>query len=73
MKNTNSVKSDSPRKRSHENLHTRIARHALELWNRYGQPIGREAEVWLEAADDLLCQEDHLPARRSPTMRQSHA
>jgi len=65
MKNTNPVKSASTRRPSRPNLHTRIARHALELWHRYGHPIGREAEIWLEAADDLLCQEDHLPVRRS--------
>ena len=70
MKHTASTKSDSIRKQPRENLHTRIARHALELWNRYGRPIGREAEIWLEAADNLLCQEDHLPTRRS---RHSHA
>ena len=42
----------------------RIARRAMELWQRYKRPSGFEAEIWLEAAGDILIEEDKLPCPR---------
>jgi hypothetical protein len=29
--------------------HEEISRHAQELWEKYGRPVGRDEEIWLEA------------------------
>ncbi|HET7537266.1 MAG TPA: DUF2934 domain-containing protein [Candidatus Didemnitutus sp.] len=35
-------------------LNTEIARHAYDLWEKYGHPEGRDIEIWLEAERQLL-------------------
>jgi len=29
--------------------HEEISRYARELWEKYGRPVGRDEEIWLEA------------------------
>lgn len=41
---------DSP----HAPLHNDIAQCASELWLQYGQPVGRDFEIWLEAEQRLF-------------------
>ncbi|MDX2185850.1 MAG: DUF2934 domain-containing protein [Opitutaceae bacterium] len=35
-------------------LHEEISERARDLWQRYGQPEGRDEEIWLEAERQLL-------------------
>ncbi len=35
-------------------LNLEIARHAYDLWERYGRPEGRDVAIWLEAERQLL-------------------
>ncbi|HWA28756.1 MAG TPA: DUF2934 domain-containing protein [Lacunisphaera sp.] len=35
-------------------LHQEIATQAYVLWNHYGQPAGRDVDIWLEAERQLL-------------------
>lgn len=38
----------------HAPLHNDIAQCASELWLQYGQPAGRDFEIWLEAEQRLF-------------------
>ena len=38
----------------HVPLHNDIAQCATELWLQYGQPVGRDLEIWLEAEQRLF-------------------
>lgn len=29
--------------------HDKVSRRAKELWEKYGKPVGRDEEIWLEA------------------------
>lgn len=35
-------------------LHQEIATQARVLWNHYGQPAGRDVDIWLEAERQVL-------------------
>jgi hypothetical protein len=35
-------------------LHSDIELRASELWQQYGQPVGRDFEIWLEAEQQLF-------------------
>jgi hypothetical protein len=35
-------------------LHNDIEQRASELWQQYGQPVGRDFEIWLEAEQQLF-------------------
>jgi hypothetical protein len=37
-----------------ESLHDAITQYARELWKKYGQPAGRDEEIWLEAERRVL-------------------
>ena len=35
-------------------LHDETSSRARELWEKYGRPVGRDQEIWLEAERQLL-------------------
>ena len=43
-----------PSESKHVPLHNDIAQCAQELWLQYGQPVGRDFEIWLEAEQRLF-------------------
>jgi hypothetical protein len=44
----------SPADPKHVPLNNDIAQCAQELWLQYGQPVGRDFEIWLEAEQRLF-------------------
>lgn len=38
--------------------HDEIAGRARQLWSDYGQPVGRDEEIWLEAERQLIAPGD---------------
>lgn len=44
----------APEESPHAPLHDDIAQCASVLWLQYGQPVGRDFEIWLEAEQRLF-------------------
>lgn len=50
---TRAEPADLPRGERLPPRHDEVARRARALWEKYGKPVGRDEEIWLEAEREL--------------------
>jgi hypothetical protein len=53
-KKSNTVPTAEPADVRQIPLHQETSQRARELWEKYGQPYGRDQEIWLEAERQVL-------------------
>ena len=61
----------------HAPTHEEISRCAEKIWQDYGQPAGRDDDIWLEAERRLNARSSQSPAmtthKTGPTLGESHS